>query len=263
MSVDNFIPTLWTADLLKSLETAHVFAQVTNRDHEGELTGVGDTVKINAIGPITVNDYTGSVSYEELTDASMTLTADQDKYWAFEVGDLDEIQAKANLRAEAMEEASYGVADKVDAYIEGLRSDAGLSYSNSSPGSGDVHDILSGIRKKLMEKDVPKNFPLFLCIEPAFDKLITEADINNATDNTETISQGYVGNYMGFDVYTSNNMTSSRAMAGTYRAIAFAETFTKTEALRGESSFKDKIRGRHIYGGKVLRPDELVNVDFS
>lgn len=263
MSVENFIPMLWKTDLLKSLETAHIFAQVANRNYEGKLSGIGDSVKIKSIGSISVSDYAGTVNYEDIDDSALTLTADQDKYWGFKVGDVDDYQADVALRSEAMEEASFSVADKVDAYIEGFRTDSGNDYSKSLTGSGDIITILSQIRKTLVQQNVPRNFPLYLCVTPTFDAYLTEADISNATDNTGTLSRGYVGNYMGFDIYVSNNMTADRAMAGTYRAITFAETFSKTEALRDKDDFKDYVRGRHVYGGKVLRPDELVNVDLS
>ena len=55
MTLNNFIPQIWSARLLQNLNEAHVFANLVNRDYEGEIKGVGDTVKINAIGsPISV-----------------------------------------------------------------------------------------------------------------------------------------------------------------------------------------------------------------
>ena len=58
MSLDNFIPTVWSARLLQRLKAAHVFANVVNTDYAGEISSYGDSVKINAIGDVTVGDYT-------------------------------------------------------------------------------------------------------------------------------------------------------------------------------------------------------------
>jgi len=60
MSVDGFIPQIWTARLLAALQKALVFGQpnVVNRDYEGEISQKGDTVNIGGIGAITVKEYT-------------------------------------------------------------------------------------------------------------------------------------------------------------------------------------------------------------
>jgi hypothetical protein len=60
MSINNFIATIWSNKLLLVLEKSLVYGQagVVNRDYEGEIQGVGDTVKIQSIGDPTVFDYT-------------------------------------------------------------------------------------------------------------------------------------------------------------------------------------------------------------
>ena len=37
MSLDAFIPNVWSNQLFMELEKAHVFAALTNRDYEGEI----------------------------------------------------------------------------------------------------------------------------------------------------------------------------------------------------------------------------------
>jgi hypothetical protein len=41
-------------------------------------------------------------------------------------------------------------------------------------------------------------------------------------------------------------------------STATAQTITSTEVIRDPSSFGDIVRGLHVYGSKVLRPDALV-----
>ena len=43
----------------------------------------------------------------------------------------------------------------------------------------------------------------------------------------------------------------------TKRAIAYVDNMNKVEAYRPEDAFEDAIKGLHVYGGKVVRPDEL------
>ena len=51
MSVANFIPEVWAAQLLSSLKKSLVFAGpgVCNRNYEGEIANMGDTVRITSI----------------------------------------------------------------------------------------------------------------------------------------------------------------------------------------------------------------------
>ena len=78
MSVANFIPEVWAAQLLSSLKKSLVFAGpgVCNRNYEGEIANMGDTVRITSITRPTVASYTTestTITPETLTDANRTL----------------------------------------------------------------------------------------------------------------------------------------------------------------------------------------------
>ena len=79
----------------------------------------------------------------------------------------------------------------------------------------------------------------------------------------------------GFQVYQSNNLPSvgtgssttggtnatnyGLVVAGHSSAVATAEQINKTETYRDPDSFADVVRGMHLYGRKILRPEALVN----
>jgi len=87
-----------------------------------------------------------------------------------------------------------------------------------------------------------------------------------------------VNNLHGFQVYVSNNLpeigTGSSTTGGTNSsnfgvivgghssAVATAEQINKTETYRDPDSFADIVRGMHLYGRKILRPEALVNARF-
>ena len=96
MSVDNFIPQVWSARIEQRLRAALVFADVVNRDYEGLIQKYGDSVRINGIGPVTIAEYTKnstSITPEVLNDNSQTLLIDHSPYFAFSVDDVDQAQA--------------------------------------------------------------------------------------------------------------------------------------------------------------------------
>src|SRR5258707_3584489 len=129
MSLNNFIPQLWGDTLLTALRKNLVFGALCNRDWEGQIKAMGDTVKINMIGDITISSYskgTGLASPQTLTDAKSQLTITQAKYFNFEIDDVDAAQ-NANggaIMQEAMSWAAYRLRDVIDQYVAGFYVDA-------------------------------------------------------------------------------------------------------------------------------------------
>src|ERR1700730_10619196 len=97
-----FIPTVWAARLLTTLQSALVYGQsgVCNRDYEGEIRDKGNTVKIGSVGDPTVQDYTKDADIsdpEALTDSEQNLEIDQAKYFNFCVDSVDRAQQNVNI----------------------------------------------------------------------------------------------------------------------------------------------------------------------
>ena len=89
-----------------------------------------------------------------------------------------------------------------------------------------------------------------------------------------------INNLHGFKVYVSNNLpsvgggpsTSGTAnqntdfgviVAGHGSAVATAQQVSKTESYRDPDSFADIVRGMHLYGRKILRPEGLVTAKYN
>ena len=45
--------------------------------------------------------------------------------------------------------------------------------------------------------------------------------------------------------------------AGHPSAIAYAEQIVKVETYRPDDSFSDAVKGLHVYGAKLIRPDAI------
>jgi len=50
---------------------------------------------------------------------------------------------------------------------------------------------------------------------------------------------------------------------GTSAAVATAEQINKTEKMRDTNSFGDVVRGMHLYGRKLLRPEAIVTAKYN
>ena len=51
---NNFIPEVWVNAIQRDLERLHVFASDCNRQYEGEVKQMGDSVKILGVGKPTI-----------------------------------------------------------------------------------------------------------------------------------------------------------------------------------------------------------------
>lgn len=275
MAVTNFIPTLWSARLLAHLDKIHVYANLVNRDYEGEIRDFGDTVKINAIGDITVRDYTRNtdiLSPEVLSNAQKTLEIDQAKYYNFQVDDVDAAQVKPKLMDAAMQRAAYGINDVADSYLASLlaagATNAGSGLGNDTtplvPTASTAYDMLVDLSVDLTEKNVP-NAGRWVVVPAFFHGLLLKDArfVGNGTDyNKAIIEGGEVGVGAGFRIYVSNNVpnttgTKYKIVAGTAMGGTYAEQLLKTEAYRMEKRFADAIKGLHVYGAKVVKEEAL------
>ena len=52
-------------------------------------------------------------------------------------------------------------------------------------------------------------------------------------------------------------------VAGHDSAVATAEQINKTETYRDPDSFADIVRGMHLYGRKILRPEAIVTANIT
>ncbi|MCE5200835.1 MAG: P22 coat protein - protein 5 domain protein [Armatimonadota bacterium] len=269
MSVNNFIPELWTGRIFSKLKKSLVFGDVVNRDYEGEIAQAGDTVHINSVGPVTIGSYTKNVtqiSPETLNDAQMSLVITQSDYFCFEVDDIDQRQAKGSLLPAGMDQAAYGLRDTADQFIAALHVDASVVSASTPINSLNAYAALLSLSQALDEANVPAEGRW--CIIPAWfkTKLVLAKVLVENTSN-EAFDNGKVGRCAGFDLRASNNVandgTDYYIMAGTNRAITFVDQINKVEAFRPESAFSDAVKGLHLYGAKVVDPDCLAVLDAT
>lgn len=278
MTLSNFIPAVWSGNILANLNTAHVYAQpsVTNRDYEGQIRAYGDRVKINQIGRVTVFDYTKNVDMpapEILTDSQRELVIDQAKAFNFVIDDIDKAQTMPKVMGEATRESAYSLSDIADRYLAGLYVGAGTNIGSTvAPltlaDAAAAYELLNRLNVALNTANVPRGqrtavVPPWFAGMLNLDQRFVGA---GAAGAAQTLANGFVGRAAGFDVVESNNVpTATDATAGvsfkiqvsTPRARSFAEQIVETEAYRPERRFGDALKGLHVYGGKIVRPAEM------
>lgn len=273
MSLNSFIPEVWSAKVLDRLKKLLVFEQVVNTEYQGEIANFGDTVRINEIGDVTVRSYTrnstSDLTEEYLTDAQKTLTIDQGDYFNFLVDDLDKAQMKGNAIDKAIDNAVYQIAKSVDTFIASKYDEAGINLGSYSISDTIVLKILARVKQEFMDKGW--SGPVWGAVPPWFFSKVAEKVQTVQTDNMKIIENGVnaVTTIDGITLLPSTNLSGfvsgdtsalNRMMFGSERAITFASQVSSIEALRDNNKFADKVRGLYLYGAKVVRPNELCTV---
>lgn len=280
MSVNNFIPEFWSASILDTLKKQSVFLNLANRDYEGEIRGGGDTVRINELGDITISTYvknsTTAITIQQLTDAQQVLVIDQQKYFAFSMDDVDKAQTKGGVMPMAMDRAAYGLRDNMDVNLATYLSTSGNFFTGTnSTELGSTVTALSaastavitalGWYARIMDQNNVPQMGRWIVVPPAIHHQMVTAQIVQNTNNTAFLANGVtaIGNFYGFDIYVSNNcygVNSSQwhVIAGHSMGFSVAQQIAQTEAFRNPDAFGDVVRGLHVYGRKVIRPNCII-----
>ena len=277
MAINNFIPTVWSETLYRELDKEYVGVRHCNRDFEGDIRAKGDTVKICGIGDVSVFDYTKNSDMsapETLSDSVRTLAIDRAKAFNFQIDDIDRAQQSPKIMGEAMRKAAAALADSADSYIYSLYSD--VSEENTIKKTGftysDVLDTLIDARKRLLANNVSGGTETVLEVSPDVAALILKSKILESDSNAEALECGYIGSFIGFKIYVSNNVAAAdgedgkkyfKCYARTKRAICFAEQLSEINAYRPEKRFADAVKGLHLYGAKIVYPKEILLLDIN
>ncbi|HBL83852.1 MAG: hypothetical protein A2Y17_08070 [Clostridiales bacterium GWF2_38_85] len=267
MSNYNSIEKIISEEILRTNEDNLIARKICNTVYSGDIKKKGDSVVLVGLSEPTVYNYTGTVSYEDVSDASMILNIDQDKAFSFKIKDIEELRSSIGLKESQARRASYNLKLEVDKYVLGLYAAAGQTYTDTTVTPSNVLKVLGEIKQKLEEVNVPDG-RTFIVIPPFIKTKLMLAgikfQINNGVNGTGTI--GFTDE-LGYDVFVSNQLakvvdgatTKYMVLAGSYSSIAYAEQVLETQILdKLENSFDKAVRGRLVFGAKVVKPNELV-----
>ena len=275
MAITKFVPKIWSASLLTALRDRLTYAQVgvINRNYEGDIARAGDSVHITAFEDPEIRKYTknGTITWDLLTDVQQTLIVDQSDYFAFKVDDIDKRQALPGFIDETTRGASYNLAAETDAYVAGLMAaGAANTVTGGALSSPDeAYGLLVDLRTALTKTNTPDD-GRFVAVSPEIYALLLKDErfINAAASaNAQTLRNAVVGRAAGFSIIESNRVPEAagkfKVIAGHGIATTFAEQIASVEAVRLQDTFGDGVKGLHLYGGKVIRPDNLADVDVE
>ncbi|MDP5182173.1 P22 phage major capsid protein family protein [Blastococcus sp. BMG 814] len=262
MAISNFIPELWNAAVQMPFETALVFGQPScvNREYEGQIRQMGDTVHVTSIADPTVRKYDKNtdLNTEDLADEDTSMVVDQGDYFSFRVNDVDQVQAAGNFQSPATARAGHRMAEQIDAFLSGIMvadatSKLGVeSISKSSPGQ--AYDLLVELGVRLDKVDCPQA-GRFVAVDPDFHGVLLRDDRFirlDASGSSDGLRNGIVGRAAGFDILKSNKTPSGQRTVTDGATTSADKTVTSATANFTAGDVGSAISGTGIPAGTTI-----------
>lgn len=239
-----------------------------------------------------------TLATQALDDNEITLEISKANTFQFFVEDIEEKLSHVNWESLATGSAMYAIKNAYDKEVlefmtDSAKADHYLGDNATADGTIDqVTDkatavaapitlgfgggaevdplnLLSKLSLVLDEAEVPEE-GRYVVVSPRFMELLARTDSKLlSTDYNQGeggLKNGLVmsGKLRGFSIYKTNNTpkhttgTGDLIVAGHMSAVATVSSIDKTEKIRSEQKMGDIIRGLHVYGRGVVRPESLV-----
>lgn len=267
-TVQHFQRTVWSASILRSLDTITSLRKHCNFQYEKDTKNAKE-VKILGVTRPTIRTYVPGTPLvrESAEDTSQVLKLDQFKYFNFEVEDIDKAQSQNGLMEALTDEASKGLALEGDKYVAEViktAADAGdISVSASVitlTNSNAMASVEEGFAT-LYEHNCSVHDTFYLELAPRVFTTYRQQLTELSTNNPEILKKGAVGKINNAFVCIENCLAEAEGayynILRTEKAVAFAEQIESVEAYRPEDAFTDAVKGLYVYGAKVVRPEEV------
>lgn len=249
----SFIPTLWSSKLNVKFYATSVFADICNRNWEGEISNMGDKVVINNIPTMSITDYIAgtNLTYETPTPNTIEMVVDRAKYFAFNINDVLEYQSQPALMDMFSNDAAEQMRTRIDSTCiyrtfnqaaaankgatAGVKSSAINLGTDAAPvalstTTNTVLDLILGMASVLDEQNVPDS-DRWLVIDPATRLRLMASNLQQAQitgDGTSPLRNGAIGKIDRFTIYLSNQLPYGAAGTATPWTSGFGDETTVT-----------------------------------
>lgn len=250
-------PELWSSMVQIPLYKSLVALEVCNIVSD-QVRGA-DTLHIPRFGSLSAQTYTPGTALTATNQdwAFDTLVVSTYKHVTFYVDDARKLTLNVDQARELASEAAYQLKNAIDTHVFAQITGAGgfmvadnqdiLGVGSQgapvSAATSNIIDIFSGMRKFLREGNVEEMGDWCAVVTPKVASLIeTKAASVGFNVADSTLRNGYAGDFMGFQIYISNNLPS-----GALTSIA-PQIASGVGGLSGANA--SSMNGRAMYFGR-------------
>jgi hypothetical protein len=272
-AVTAITPDIWSQVLQDNLKKSLVGYGVANVDTRPGI-GWGDVINKSYFDAVTAAAYSPGtdVALDDMLFINDTLTVNRKFYTASYVDDVEQLQANVSIQKALLDDATYQLGNIIDAEIlgnvsagtsaggsqltNGVFSDPGgaTSYWNNSvtAGSGNIVNVFANATKMLLSQNCENFGDWCAIINPLHaSRLSVKATGLGFNFADAALRNGYVGDFMGFQIYVSNNLP------------AYSEASGKHTGFTGIAGVVDMYFGRKGMIDVVMQQSPKVEIKDS
>lgn len=278
--VSGITPTIWSTMVQVPLYKSLVALEVASM-RLSDTVQFADRIQVPRFGSLSVQTYVPGTTISATAQQWNydTLVVSSFKHVTFYVDDAKNLQLNVDSARELATEAAYQLKNQIDTDVfknitgsDGFTTfgadAAGLQGTGSahrpiSASSANIINIFANARKLLRTNNVEEVGDWCAVITPkvaSFIELKTTTVGFNVAD--ATLRNGYAGDFMGFQVYISNNLPSGKcsAVAPTISGAAVSATSCKSMYF-GRKGTIDVVMQR-MPTLEIRKKDDMIGSNF-
>ena len=230
---------VWSAKMQVNLEKSLVAFKIARTELRDEIKD-GDVIHRMYVSNVGTAEYDPGtdIVVTGATATDDTITIDQKYISAFYVDDIEMLQASLNYASELANDASYQLSNLIDTavlentntigvsalgisgsdYVTGTTAAASLTAITAT--SATIVQVFNAATKWLRTGNVEQDGSWVAVINPAVAGVIELAGIEKGFNVADaSLKNGYAGDFLGFHIYISNNLPTSKCYIGKSKCI--------------------------------------------
>ena len=259
-------PDIIAREALMVLRNNAVMANLVYRDYSDEfVAGVGDTITIRKPAKFQANEFNGSLSVQDATEGSVSVTLDKHLDVSFAVTAKQMTLDIKDFSQQLLVPAMQAFADKIDSYLLGLASSVTNEVSYTS-GTDNIRTKLVDARKYLTAAAAPMTDRRFVYgSDVEADLLKTDLFLaaDKVGDEGTALREASLGRKFGLDFYVDQNVDSDNIV---FHKNAFALVTRQLELPLGNANASivnyDGFGLRVVYGYDMDKKTDTISIDM-
>jgi len=263
-SAANFIPEVWSQEILRAVENKLVMANLVKRfdadvAEHGDIVHVPNLANVTATYKVLNEDIPQSTNVEDVTNIPVT------RHGAVRVDieDIVKVQSKYDLRSEYTKKMGYSIGLLIDDTLIALYSGLSQTVGSTASNVGIAKSYVLGAIRRLDTANAPQDDRHWVVEAYGRQDLFNiddfvRYDAAGQGGSNNAIIKGRIGELYGVDVHYSENVHSSGSII--YSMLFHKEAFALAmqKDLKVESEYEVKraatvVTARAIWGEKEYR----------
>ncbi len=264
----NFIPEIWSADVLMAKEMSLVMGNLVVKKYSDEVKSFGDTIHIDYVADLAADNKLADtdITFSTNTEGKVDLTVNKHKYVAVKIEDIAKVQAKPDLRKSYTTKIGYALRKAIDTDLLSLYS--GCSVTKGYLTSKITLNTILDCSQSLDENDVPEEgrYAVISAAQKRALLEIPEMIRNDYRGDSQALKTAQLGSLLGFQFFWTNNVVKTGTSPVISHNLFFhREAFalvmqieTRIQSDYNLHALATEVVGDELYGVGEIRDDSVL-----